>query len=1533
MAITRRTFFKGKMNKSVDERVLPDGEYRHAENVLVQNSEGSEEGSVQNSYSNKRLTNINFGTNVKTLGNFTCEKTDALYWFVVSSIGTFLMEYKIGNNTTSIVLKDTRPIGSRVLDIRADKLITGINKIVTDDPNKDLFGWVDDNMEPCCINIERAKTWGVNGFEKEDIYLIKAYPKYPLTVLPITIADSSNHITTKLLTFSYRYRFLDGEYSAPSDFVNYQFIPKEFDLNFYTLENVGMENSFNAVKITFNTGKRQVTDVQVLMKESNSNNIYIVETFNKEKESWTDEIFKNFIFTHNKVYTILPEDELFRTFDNVPLKAKAQTLIGNRLVYGNYVEGRDIVDANGKKINISFDLSLINENTEDNQPFTNLFPLSTQIQFTNPDGFELKQFKKLIVSFIIMNGPSQIYEGTFYYVLPQDYATLIEVFATQEFTDFLELINIDFVANFIFDVPSGFVKYVNPQIVYSVVSGIPTFTVTPLQIQEVVDPLNIDTYPFNINSESYLTLNDLRNSTSLKTNRDYQVGVIYMDEFGRKTTVLTCLNNTIYIPQLYSIFKNYLRIRLYNNAPEWAKTYKFVVKSQKLEYQTIYVNKYYNEDFYVWAKLEADNKDKVKIGDILIVKKAPEAIVEPIKIKVLDLKVQERNFVIGNVDNKGNQIIEEPGLYMKIRPEGFSMDFNDYQIYQNECSARNTFKGEYPVAILDLFTTTTPTLSEIEIPTGSEIILFFKSSFKYDSGWRDLTYKNKIIAQTNFDTIQDFMEANVIGKNMYAEASDGDTTPFNYKPNVTLQRGNPLIDASGSYQINPDPTGKLWLVVQGLESAGSNRRNGYLFVKIVVRTSSGFYVFETEPNQDIDTNVFYESEEVFDIVDGNHQGNNQDQDFGANLPAVIDLNFFNCYTQGNGVESYRIRDAFNTKYLNIDLKPTAATIEPYKQVRRLADITYSEPFVESSNLNSLNEFNLSRANFKELDKDHGSIQKLYSRQNDLLVLQEDIASKVLYGKDALYSGDGEINITSMPSVLGQQILYNGYNGISLNPESFGVNKYQVYYANAKRGTVHRLSIDGDTEISNFGMNDYFRDLFIQKPYAKKLGCFDPYHKQFILSIDEEPIKKNEVNCGNSIILNELSGVYSYDFKLNKLEGDIVINYNITNGTADFVIVFDGNTTTETDLSGIGTITIPRTAIDEDLVSVQVSPSEDSAAINLEITHNCPIGYNLELITIILSDELDAGKTITNRHKWNTNPEFENEYLLTAGPVTLFEKETGIEGVGKFPKRSNVVKLESYKTEINTGRLDLTKCNRLGYLVSSSNYTEANLNTILSGATFLSITSETVGTNSFKEYGNFLFNRTLLSEKLYLIWDYTNRNVQPINVTKIVAKGSVTNINLGLHFVLVPGMVFTINDMPDNGTASISGNTLTYTHNNGLSTSDLIKINASIDGNCGSISNFNFTIVNYPPPPEFYELNLSNSTAVSNCNGAGATTYPLTAYASTSFYLLYVGQIIYNESGLVTPFEGDGTWYNLTSTFSIKVNNIGEILEIHNCTLD
>ena len=62
----------------------------------------------------------------------------------------------------------------------------------------------------------------------------------------------------------------------------------------------------------------------------------------KNKSLIADDIDYTIVFDNSKIYTVLPEGEIGRLFDNVPLTAKAQTIMGNRLMYGNYEEGRDL---------------------------------------------------------------------------------------------------------------------------------------------------------------------------------------------------------------------------------------------------------------------------------------------------------------------------------------------------------------------------------------------------------------------------------------------------------------------------------------------------------------------------------------------------------------------------------------------------------------------------------------------------------------------------------------------------------------------------------------------------------------------------------------------------------------------------------------------------------------------------------------------------------------------------------------------------------------------------------------------------------------------------------------------------------------------------------------------------------------------------------------------------------------------------------------------------------------------------------------
>ena len=51
-------FHTGRMNKDLDERLVPNGEYRDALNIEVNTSEGSNMGAVQTIMGNEALSNF-----------------------------------------------------------------------------------------------------------------------------------------------------------------------------------------------------------------------------------------------------------------------------------------------------------------------------------------------------------------------------------------------------------------------------------------------------------------------------------------------------------------------------------------------------------------------------------------------------------------------------------------------------------------------------------------------------------------------------------------------------------------------------------------------------------------------------------------------------------------------------------------------------------------------------------------------------------------------------------------------------------------------------------------------------------------------------------------------------------------------------------------------------------------------------------------------------------------------------------------------------------------------------------------------------------------------------------------------------------------------------------------------------------------------------------------------------------------------------------------------------------------------------------
>ena len=200
------------------------------------------------------------------------------------------------------------------------------------------------------------------------------------------------------------------------------------------------------------------------------------------------------------------------------------------------------------------------------------------------------------------------------------------------------------------------------------------------------------------------------------------------------------------------------------------------------------------------------------------------------------------------------------------------------------------------------------------------------------------------------------------------------------------------------------------------------------------------------------------------------------------------------------LEEARIRGGYNNTITDIGVKAHIVENNPNNQ-NRFNSLIYSGVFNSRTGVNQTNEFSVAEDITRSLDPAHGSIQRLYAEDTNLIIFQEDKVNKALIDKDAIYTAEGSSITTSGRLVVGQIVPFAGKYGIATDPFSFAVYGYRKYFTDRKRGCVLRLSTGGDiVEISSYGMHDFFRDQLTQDGITKIVGGWDNHTKNYVLSI-------------------------------------------------------------------------------------------------------------------------------------------------------------------------------------------------------------------------------------------------------------------------------------------------------------------------------------------------------------------------------------------------------------------------------------------------
>ena len=1216
----KNMFTQGRMNKDLDERLIPKGQYRDAVNIQVGTSEGSDVGAIETVLGNTKINNKpgggtwngSFGLqNPVTIGFVKDTENNRIYWFITSVASNVdaILEYDEATNIVSPVLVDARSTGS-VLNFNVNNLITGVNVL------EDLLIWTDNLNEPRSINVATFKagstqpgatlntTTQVYGrdFVEFDISVLKESPKEVLTVTtapsiysgpgtgitPVTDAEptpilgipvnwknlttgvtvaiewtssitwtglvnpkvvlerevedgegvvskyqvtgtlSSITATTAGLTidsitpdipyavkqmemllvedepifkrdfprFSYRYKYADGEYSTYAPFTKPAFVPGAFEYSGRTGFNEGMTDVIRKITLSnFPTTPVNVDEVQVVYKSAKSNTIYLIESFNYDFSGVYPVL--DVEITSDTLGPPIESAQLLRLWDNVPIRAQAQEIIGNRLVYANYTQNYDVTNGD-----------TIMQVTQTNTAHTNV----------------------------------------------------------------------------------GF------------------------------------------------------GEESIKTDRKYQIGISFLDEMGRESPVFTSPQGSISLQKENSDKENIIQARLATIAvtPSWADKFKLYIKNNAAEYYNLGLDRYYDAiDGNVWLSFSSADRNKVQEGQFIMLKKEHDGdgpVQENNRFKVLAIsnEAPESLSYVKTAVARAKVLSHDPNSWVKFivgqnkayfyGPNGAFPDDNgpqvsgaDLNFYSNVKQGNYIqFGSEYGDGKSDMYriveggptgAVTTLTINTVDyVYTEYEITL--SENISQDDVWlenlpqntefRATIFENRLrnlpefegrffakinpngtfinkVSSAFSDLTNNLVEDIRVDINALAGSLSSSDTDIYWEDNLSsfttkvdlpdavtpsdlftlsLARNDgftstnrPSIANTFYYKI-VDGAKIKFTYADGTESLnyytiitrnisgtdlgqytrGFGQGTGHQYqyqldrdfddtqyggaptsseitgliiyrdgdtTNEVVPSSKNPAIFETEPQELADADLYWEASDAIDI---------------ANVNTYQTLNWFNCYSFGNGVESDRIQDDFNAPVIGKGVRVNTTLEDIYRQETRKAGLIYSGVFNSISGVNNLNQFLMAEKITKDLNPIHGSIQKLSARgagaAGDLLTLCEDKCFRILANKDALYNADGSINVTASNNVLGQAIPYAGEFGISKNPESFATYGFRAYFTDKARGAILRLSMDGLTEISEKGMSDYFQDE-LTSATGNLTGSYDETTSTYNIKLDSEQVSFKE----------------------------------------------------------------------------------------------------------------------------------------------------------------------------------------------------------------------------------------------------------------------------------------------------------------------------------------------------------------------------------------------------------------------------------------
>ena len=538
MAEVKNAFIKSKMNKDLDSRLIPNGEYRDAKNIQVSRSQGEDVGALENIFGNAVTVNGNFAadsgvSDIECIGYVVDESNSFVYLFFTNytdeyegdvssyepSAENFIYAYNILTN------ERTKLLEGAFLNFSTNRPIIGVNLL------ENLLFWTDNRNQPRKINITIAESNGISYYNSEDKISVAKYNPYrsPEIIREVSagVYETTMYDVTSEFLPSQAAASVNGAVVSTDTF----FIDSRkgvINVGYYVTGD-GVVGDPTVISFNIGTGEIVVSSNQDLDDNVKLNfhqqNPYYNANFSGDPQYLEDKFVRfsyRFKFIDGEYSIIAP----FTQAAFIP-KQDGYFLDGdeNQTVASTVVE---FMENKVDKIDLQIPLPSISDNLEAEYLITDI-----DILYKESDSNVVQVVESIPTSSI--SGSSSTYVYT--YVSQKPYKTL----PSDEIIRVYDKVPVKALGQ----------EIAGNRIIYS-------------NFQNKHTPPNFIDYQVAVNGKLDVNPAGSAKSTveypnhNLKENRNYQVGVVLSDKFGRQSTVILSNNisdldlgfgaDTVYLP-------------------------------------------------------------------------------------------------------------------------------------------------------------------------------------------------------------------------------------------------------------------------------------------------------------------------------------------------------------------------------------------------------------------------------------------------------------------------------------------------------------------------------------------------------------------------------------------------------------------------------------------------------------------------------------------------------------------------------------------------------------------------------------------------------------------------------------------------------------------------------------------------------------------------------------------------------------------------------------------------------------------------